>query len=122
MALEWLDHVNIHTARLQAMMHFYAQVVGLTLGHRPPFEFGGAWLYLDGRAVVHLVETESTPAGIEPRIEHFAFRASGLDQFLARLEQHGVEYRRATVPASGLVQVHLRDPDGNHVEVGFMPD
>jgi catechol 2,3-dioxygenase-like lactoylglutathione lyase family enzyme len=122
MPLEWLDHVNIRTARLDAMTDFYQRVVGLKLGQRPPFSFGGAWLYLNDQAVLHLVETESTPAGSEPRIEHFAFRATGLEAFLSRLESASVEYRRATVPATGLEQVHFSDPDGNHIEVGFLAD
>lgn len=120
MPLKWLDHVNIRTANLEAMTDFYQRVVGLELGERPPFSFGGAWLYLGDQAVLHLVETESPPAGNEPKIEHFAFRATGLDEFIARLEASSAEYRRATVPATGLAQVHFFDPDGNHIEVGFL--
>ena len=120
MPLEWLDHVNIRTARLEAMTDFYQRVVGLELGARPPFSFSGAWLYLDDRAVLHLVETESPPAGMEPKIEHFAFRATGLEAFLSRLESASVEYRRATVPATKMVQLHFSDPDGNHIEVNFL--
>ncbi len=119
MPLERLDHVNIRTANLEAMTTFYSQVVGLELGERPPFSFSGAWLYLKDQAVLHLVETQAQPAGTEPRIEHFAFRATGLAQFLARLDAASVEYRRSTVPATGLQQVHFEDPDGNHIEVGF---
>ena len=119
MPLEWLDHVNIRTARLDAMTDFYQRVVGLELGARPPFSFSGAWLYLNGQAVLHLVESESPPAGTEPKIEHFAFRATGLDEFVARLDASSVSYRRATVPSAGLEQVHFSDPDGNHIEVGF---
>jgi catechol 2,3-dioxygenase-like lactoylglutathione lyase family enzyme len=120
MPLQWLDHVNIRTARLEAMTDFYRRVLGLELGRRPPFTFGGAWLYLNGQAVLHLVEAEWPPAGTEPRIEHFAFRASGLEAFLSRLESASVAYRRATVPDTGLEQLHFEDPDGNHVEVGFL--
>jgi hypothetical protein len=91
----------------------------LELGARPPYSFGGAWLYLNDQAVLHLVESESPPAGAEPKIEHFAFRATGLNEFIARLDVSSVSYRRATVPATGLEQVHFSDPDGNHIEVGF---
>ncbi|HSS66033.1 MAG TPA: VOC family protein [Gammaproteobacteria bacterium] len=121
MPLERLDHVNVRTANLRAMTDFYQRVVGLKPGQRPPFSFSGAWLYLGDQAVLHLVETESPPAGAEPKIEHFAFRATGIDRFIARLETSSVSYRRATVPATGLEQVHFSDPDGNHVEVGFPP-
>ena len=119
MPLQRLDHVNIRTANLEAMTAFYRQVVGLELGERPPFSFSGAWLYLNDQAVLHLVETQAQPAGTEPRIEHFAFRATGLAQYMTRLDAASVEYRRSTVPATGLQQLHFQDPDGNHIEVGF---
>ena len=122
MPLKWLDHVNIRTAHLEAMTDFYQRVVGLELGERPPFSFGGAWLYLGEQAVLHLVLSDSPPAGADPRIEHFAFRDSGLDEFVSRLNASSVEYRRATVPATSLVQLHFCDPDGNHIEVGFPPE
>lgn len=119
MPLEWLDHVNIRTANLEAMTDFYRRVVGLAIGERPPFSFNGAWLYLGKQAVLHLVETDSPPAGTEPKLEHFAFCATGLDEFIARLEASSVSYRRAMVPATALEQVHFSDPDGNHIEVAF---
>lgn len=122
MPLQWLDHVNIRTADLKGMTAFYTQVVGLVEGRRPPFSFGGAWLYLGDQAVLHLIETDAPPAGTEPKIEHFAFRASGLQEFIDRLEASSVPYRCATVPEIGLKQLHFDDPDGNHVEVGFMPE
>ena len=122
MALEWLDHVNIRTARLSVMTRFYEEVVGLPAGPRPPFSFGGTWLYLDDKAVVHLVEADSPPKGEDPRLEHFAFRATGHAEFIERLQTHDVSYRLNTVPGSGLRQVHFNDPDGNHIEVGFTPE
>ncbi|MEE9559519.1 MAG: VOC family protein [Acidiferrobacterales bacterium] len=121
MSLEWLDHVAIRTANLTAMIQFYQQVLGLRPGPRPPFRFNGSWLYCGERAAVHLVETPVPPAGREPRIEHLAFRAQGLPQLLNQLRAHGVEYRVAIVPDLGLRQVHISDPDGNHVEVTFAP-
>lgn len=122
MALVWLDHVNIRTTNLEAMVRFYRDVLGLEPGERPPFSFGGAWLYCGDKAAVHLVKTIVPPVAGEPRIDHFAFRAERLDEFLARLKAHAVEYRMAVVPKTRLRQVHLSDPDGNHIEVSFAPD
>lgn len=122
MPLKRLDHVNVRTANLEAMVDFYQRVVGLEPGERPPFNFGGAWLYLGGQAVLHLVQTDSKPAGTEPRIEHFAFRGDGIEEFVTRLDAASVSYRRSAVPASRLEQLHFHDPDGNHVEVGFVTD
>jgi catechol 2,3-dioxygenase-like lactoylglutathione lyase family enzyme len=126
MALAALDHVTIRTARLGALTDFYARVLGLVPGKRPPFDFAGAWLYCDGHAALHLVEVADSPEVPAPRIEHFAFRAEGraenLADFLARLRDFDVAYRTAVVPEFGIRQVHLRDPDGNHIEIAFAPE
>jgi catechol 2,3-dioxygenase-like lactoylglutathione lyase family enzyme len=118
MALRYLDHVNVRTNRLAEMQRFYCEVLGMTLGPRPAFSFGGAWLYCDGRPVVHLVEVASAPTpGDSLRLEHFAFVADGIEDLLGRLEQAGLRYRLDEVKDFGLRQLHLRDPDGNHIHV-----
>ena len=122
MKLTGLDHVNIRTASLEAMIGFYETVLGLTNGARPPFGFGGAWLYVGDRPVVHLVETATAPAAETPRLEHFAFRAEGLAETAERLRRHGVDYRTDIVPGLGATQFFLSDPDGNHIELQFRPE
>ena len=119
--IAWLDHVNIRTADLAAMSAFYADVLGLPKGARPPFAFGGAWHYCGDRAVVHLVEVARQPAGQEPRLEHFALRAEadGLDGFIARIKAAKVRYNVSEAPGAGITQVNVHDPDGNHIEVQF---
>ena len=122
MPLAWLDHVNIRTANLDAMSHFYEEVLGMRTGPRPDFSFGGRWHYCGERPVVHLVATSAQPAGHEPQLEHFAFRADDYQGFVASLESRAIEFDlRDVPPGSGLdlVQVHIRDPDGNHVEIAF---
>ena len=121
--IAWLDHVNIRTANLAALSEFYASVLGLPKGARPPFQFGGAWHYCGERAVVHLVEVARQPAGQEPRLEHFALRAEAgagrLEGFIARLKAGKVKYNVTEVPGAGITQVNVYDPDGNHFEVQF---
>ena len=118
MPLVWLDHVNIRTANVDAMTRFYADVLGLALGPRPPFSFDGAWLYCGDKAAVHLVSKRDVPAG-ESSIDHFAFRATGLVEFVNRLKANNVPYRITVVPQLELRQVHISDPDGNRIEVAF---
>ena len=119
MALTQLDHVNIRTTRLAELTGFYAEVLGLRPGPRPPFGFSGAWLYCGTQAAVHLVGVAQGPQGNEPKIEHFAFRAEGLAAFLARLRRGGISYRISIVPQLELRQINIFDPDGNHIEVAF---
>ena len=122
MTLKYLDHVNIRTARLTEMTAFYRDVLGLAVGARPPFAIGGTWLYCGEQAAVHLVEVEKTPDGTAPRIEHFAFRADGLDDFLALLGDRGIEPEISIVPEWGIRQVNIFDPEGNHIEIAFGPE
>ncbi|SLN36391.1 VOC family protein [Oceanibacterium hippocampi] len=123
MPLLAFDHVNIRTANLAEMVAWYEEVLGLTRGPRPPIKAPGAWLYLGDAAILHLIEGDPAPSayseGESLRMEHMAFRAQGLAAFIARLEEHGIAYRRAPFEAMGTVVVNLRDPDGNHIHVDF---
>lgn len=119
MPLLSLEHVNVRTARLELLCSFYENVLGLTRGPRPPFAFGGAWLYCASKPVVHLVEVPAANAPESPTLEHFAFAGQGLSDFLQRLRAQRVEYRLTRLPGSGQQQVFLRDPDGNRLHVDF---
>ncbi len=122
MTAQALDHVNLVTANLSAIQTFYTEVIGLEVGDRPPFPFPGAWLYCNGQAVVHLVgktPTSDDIAETAPQIDHFAFRAAGLPAFIRKLEDRGIAYQTAVVPGRGILQIFLRDPDGNKVEMDF---
>ena len=123
MPLETFDHVNIRTSNLDALVAWYDNVLGLKKGFRPNFPFPGAWLYLGETAIIHLVGTEAPPSpytpGEEPRLEHFAFRASDFEAFRATLTEHGVDYQAVEVDDIDTVAVNIRDPDGNHIHVDF---
>ena len=114
-----LDHVNVRTGNLHDMTDFYTEVLGLASGPRPPFPFPGAWLYCGDTPALHLVGIEDTlqPTGLQ--IEHFAFSATGLDEFTERLRRHQVEYHCSDIPETSITQVHLRDCDGNHLHIDF---
>jgi len=127
MALKQLDHVNLRTGNLKAMIGFYETVLGLRLGPRPPFAFDGAWLYCAAQAPAHLIAVpesagmpEAGPACLQ--LEHFAFAGEGLVDFMAHLQRHGVAYRPAALPEFGIVQINLHDVDGNHLHIDFAPE
>ena len=58
MSVGVLDHFNIRTRNLADTIRFYEDVLGLENGERPNFSFPGAWMYSEGRAVVHLVDED----------------------------------------------------------------
>ena len=119
MNIERLDHVNIRTANLAALVEFYEQCIGLKQGSRPGFESTGAWLYLGDRDIVHLNESPTAQPSSEPQLEHFALRAADYQAFTDNLKHHGVAYTSNTISEARLRQIHVYDPDGNHVEVNF---
>ena len=122
MPLTRLDHVNLRTARLDEMIAWYETVLGLAPGPRPNFSFGGAWLYLGERAVVHIIEVDPPDgAGSETplKLEHFAFAATDRTAFEAVLKQHNIPHRAALLPGTDSTQINIWDPDGNHIHVDF---
>ena len=119
-----LDHYNLRAPRelMEALRSFYCEVVGLSVGPRPPFGSFGYWLYAGGQAVLHLSETragESRIAGAASTFDHAAFRCAGRDEFERRLTQRGIAFETARVPESGQVQLFVTDPAGNGVELNF---
>lgn len=127
MALEQLDHYTVRTRPedLVRVRDFYVEVLGLREGKRPPFNFPGHWLYCGGVPVVHLAGTvegdDGRPSGTG-KLDHVAFRASGLAAMRKRLLDLDVSFDERTVPALGLHQLFLVDPGGIKVELNYPAD
>jgi glyoxylase I family protein len=118
------DHYNLRAARpmLDALRDFYRDVVGLTVGDRPPFRRFGYWLYAADRPVLHLSEADDGEARSGTAVTtfaHAAFNCTGRADFEARLKRFGVAYRTAGVPLLNLAQLFFHDPAGNGVELQF---
>ncbi|MET1411133.1 VOC family protein [Roseibium sp. HPY-6] len=125
MQITQLNHVNLRTTQLDAMISWYQDVLGLKSGPRPDFPFPGAWLYAGETAFVHLVGIDGdagTGSEVELKLEHFAFSANGANEFENRLQERGVEFRKSEIAAVNLVAFNVWDPDGNHIHVDFRVD
>ena len=123
MPLIAFDHVNIRTVNLEKMVRWYEDILGLRSGPRPDFLIDGAWLYLAETCVLHLIEADPAPMpfadGESLRMEHMAFRAEGMAEFVAKLEDRGIGYKLFPFEALNIVLVFIRDPDGNRIHVDF---
>ena len=100
--IDRLDHINLRTSRLDALIEWYGRVLDMHPGPRPDFGFAGAWLYAGDQAMVHIVEVPDEPAS-DPddlKLEHGAFRATGLKDFVDRLEAMGEAMERRPAPGS----------------------
>ena len=114
-----LNHINLSTVRLAEMVVFYQDILGFRVGDRPPFDNVGAWMYLEDKPLIHLTEREREQRNVEPKINHFAFTASGMAEFITHLRAHEIPYLVRLVPEVEMRQVVIKDPDGNLFEVMF---
>ncbi len=122
MQLNMLEHVNIITAHVDQMEEWYISVLGFKKGYRPPFTAYGKWLYIGEIPAVHLVEGNRTPQGNDPRLSHFACRATGLAELLQRLKDRDIFYEIIKVPELRILQIALEDPEGNQMHIDFLPE
>jgi catechol 2,3-dioxygenase-like lactoylglutathione lyase family enzyme len=118
------SHYNLRAPRelLDALRDFYCEVIGLAVGPRPPFESFGYWLYAGKDAILHLVETapgEVRSADAVNTFDHAAFSCTGRREFERKLAEHGIAYQVAQVPRTDQVQLFLKDPARNGVELNF---
>ena len=114
-----LDHVNILTNDVDACRRFYVDALGFEEGYRPPFDFPGLWLYLDGAPVIHIIEVAKPLPGNSGNIDHIAFRAHNFDKFAAMLGAKGIAYEDRAVPGMEVHQIFCFDPHGIKVEFNF---
>ncbi len=134
-----LDHYSIRTLDIEASRRFYTEVMGFTVGFRPPFKFPGLWLYNGAQypettGVVHLIGIDpGDPQGLKDylgdrgldtlqgtgTVDHMAFTATGLADMRERLVKHGLAFRERTVPALGIHQVFFEDPSGVTLELNY---
>jgi len=117
-----LDHYNVSTRKLKETVQFYEDVLGLTNGPRPPFDFPGAWLYSEGHPVLHLNDISQTDRQQRPDsgvIDHVAFGSRGFEGMKQHLAGKGVAYRVNNVPNSTRRQIFVRDPNNVEIELNY---
>jgi len=114
-----LNHINILTHDMDRLTRFYSDVLGFQAGYRPSSSSTGAWLYLEDKPLIHLVETDQSFHTNGTAMNHFALNGSGLADFLSRLRSLGVKYRVGVAREIDMRQVVIHDPDGNMFEVLF---
>jgi lactoylglutathione lyase len=115
------NHVSIHVEDMEESVRFYTEVLGMERLPSPNFEMPVEWLRL-GDQQLHLFRRE-TPA---PQFHHLALDVDDFEAVYKRAQELGVVDRRTLAPdvrelPDGSVQMYLRDPAGNLVEIDW-PD
>ena len=135
MAVRTLDHCSIRTLDVEASRAFYVDVLGMVEGDRPDFPFPGAWLYLEGHAVIHLVGVDPDDVGglveylggdidmdtlnVSGSLDHIAFSATDAPAMIRRLQRNNVPFRERQVPNMALSQIFVEDPNGITIELNY---
>lgn len=123
MSLTALNHVTVRTEDLDGTRDFYRNVLGLSVGPRPPLGFPGYWLYAGKAAVLHLVPKShgigGGPSKDTGNFDHVAFTADNFDEMQGRLRQRGITFRAQQVPESSIRQLFLQDPNQVMIELNF---
>jgi catechol 2,3-dioxygenase-like lactoylglutathione lyase family enzyme len=118
MAILDLDHINIRTTELEKTRVFFTDVLGLSVGWRPDFPFGGTWLYAGEKDVVHLVEVTKAHAPSDgSSLDHFAFTIDDFEDARRRLDGAGIAYRETAAPNGGIRQFFLTELNGVTIEL-----
>jgi catechol 2,3-dioxygenase-like lactoylglutathione lyase family enzyme len=133
MPLNYMEHFLLRTEDIEATKDRYAKVLGFRDGPGPDFKFPAYWLYLGDRDVLHIStggknvsenrkkyfgqESETTRGSV--LIDHIGFRTTGLEDVIAHLNKHGVEFKERQFDDQGLRQLFLRDPNGVKIELNF---
>jgi catechol 2,3-dioxygenase-like lactoylglutathione lyase family enzyme len=121
MPIARMDHFTILTTNAEKTVAFYNDILGFTSGPRPAFSFPGAWLYNDGKAVLHVVQRPSIPEG-GGVLDHIAFWGTDPSAYVAKLKARGIKYDLRRLPENGhagLWQLFFFDPSGARVEIDF---
>ena len=122
MSVGVLDHFNIRTRRLADTVRFYEEVLELKKGDRPNFAFPGAWMYSEGKAVVHLVDISSTDEQQKPDsgvVHHVAFASRDFAGMKQRLKSKGLPFDVREVPGVDVWQIFVTDPNGVMIELNY---
>lgn len=113
-----LDHINIRTPDLARTRAFFTEVLGLEVGWRPDFDFGGTWLYAGDKDVVHLVEVKRAHAPSRgSALDHFAFAIDDIEDAARRLDAAGLTYEAGEAPNGGIRQIFVTELNGVTIEL-----
>ena len=122
-----INHYNLRAAPeiIEKLKNFYIEIVGLKLGHRPPFKNGGYWLYANDKDVLHLSFSKNDITNelhVSSTFDHMAFTAENEMDHINVLKENNIDYIIREVPEIGTRQIFFKDPAGNGIELIFSND
>ena len=122
-----INHYNLRATPeiIENLKKFYIEIVGLKLGHRPPFNNGGYWLYANDKDVLHLSFSKNDITNelhVSSTFDHMAFTAENEMDHINVLKENNIDFIIREVPEIGTRQIFFKDPAGNGIELIFSKD
>jgi catechol 2,3-dioxygenase-like lactoylglutathione lyase family enzyme len=140
MGLKFMEHILILTHDPEGTRDWFCNNLGFRSGDHPDFGFPVYWLYIGDQDVLHIGKAKfsehqntylQTPsdqgqdfsaAGAlgSGRIDHVCFNCDGINEFIKRLTDNGIEFSERKAHNSNLYQLFMREPvNGIKVELNF---
>ena len=122
--IEGINHYNLRADEktIEVLKEFYIDIVGLKLGHRPPFKNGGYWLYANQKDVLHLSFSKNgivNELNVNSTFDHMAFTCQDENMYIDLLTKKNIKFSIREVPEIGTCQIFFKDPAGNGIELIF---
>ena len=133
MQVNWLDHVNVITDKLDETAEFYKALLNLERRDAPPplTPDNAQWMYdAGGKAIVHInsvdcpraFDRQVEPGALTGAVHHVALNCSGYDELMDRVDALGTPFQLNTVASIGLRQIFVSDPNNVLLELNFFGD
>ena len=134
MPITGFDHYTLRCQDVDVTARFYESIMGFRAQPVDDIGFPFRLMFHGEQALVHLMGVgpgldaflaRSAPCyqdkarRVTGNLEHVAFNATGLTDFMARLRAAGVAYVERDLPAYGVSQLMFDDADGVEIEVNF---
>ena len=117
-----LQHVNLQVGDLDAAVAFYTDVIGLGLSPTPDIGMPAQFIAINDYQEIHINQSDD----VKPERAHFCLRVADFNGVYHRSKAAGVieshTWGHAKRLASGVVQMFVRDPAGNLVEIACDAD
>jgi catechol 2,3-dioxygenase-like lactoylglutathione lyase family enzyme len=117
-----MSHFTILTKDVAATEAFYAEMLGLRSGYRPPISRPGVWLYAEDTPILHVIDPVQMPKDSAGVLDHMAFNATGLKDVVGKLKKRGIDYILYQQGETGTWQMFFHDVNGAKVELNFEKD
>jgi catechol 2,3-dioxygenase-like lactoylglutathione lyase family enzyme len=117
-----IQHVNLMVDDLDAAVSFYTDVLGLALAPTPELGFPAQFVAVNDYQEIHLNRLDD----VTPERAHFCMRVADFNGVFRRAKGAGVietrTWGQARRLASGVMQLFVRDPAGNLIEIACDAD